>query len=334
MSTGSALPRRVRRWCADALGQEVLGAARLTGGFTDAIWRISVPSGAAILRWLDVGHPHAADARQWIVREELGCRLTQDSVVPAPVLIATDTDGEATGGWANLTSLLPGRVRLDRLGPAAIDALADVAVAVHAIEVADDHRPPPFARWTPAVLEVPPWSRRPSLWAEAIERCRGPRPTTRQHLIHRDFHPGNTLWAGDVVTGLIDWAETSWGPSDLDVAHACSNFAMLHSVDAALAFERAYERRGGRLDPDQEARRYWTCLDVLGFLPDPGPVVVALTRQRPDLDAVGVRHRLEDLLALVLQDEVHLGVGEGPVGEVEAGRDHAADEHVGDGGTG
>ena len=289
------------RWCAEALGQEVVGAERVTGGITDAIWRITVPSGAAILRWLDTGHPSAADGRQWVVREALGCRLTDGSAVPAPTLIASDTDGEATGGWANLTSMLPGRVRLDRLGPTALDALAGVAVAVHAIEVGEDVRPPVFTPWTPPLLEVPTWSTRPHLWAEAIERCAGPRPPTPQHLIHRDFHPGNTLWEADVVTGLIDWAETSWGPSDLDVAHACSNFAMLHSVEDATAFARAYVRRGGRLDPDPEARRYWTCLDVLGFLPDPGPIVAALTRQRPDLDADAVRQRLEDLLALALR---------------------------------
>ena len=76
---------------------------------------------------------------------------------------------------------------------------------------------------------------------------------------------------------------------------------MLHSVDDAVAFANAYVRRGGRLDPDPEARRYWTCLDVLGFLPTRGPIVVALTRQRPDLDADGVRRRLEELLALALR---------------------------------
>ena len=301
MSTPTALPERVRRWCAAALGDEVLGAERLGGGITDAIWRVRTSSGSAILRWLDPDHPYAADAPQWVVREALGLRLTRGSAVPTPVLLASDPDGAATGGWANLSTFLPGRVRLDRLGPAALDALADVAIAVHAVDVDPYEAPPPFTSWAPAVLEVPGWARRPALWAEAIDRSRGPRPPTAQHLIHRDFHPGNTLWEGDAVTGLIDWAETSWGPSDLDVAHACSNFAMLHTVDDALAFAAAYERRGGRLDPDPEARRYWTGLDVLGFLPDPGPVVVALTRQRPDLDAEGVRHRLEDLLAVALR---------------------------------
>lgn len=279
----------------------MLGAERTTGGITDASWRIRVASRSAILRWLDASHPFAADGRQWVVREAIGCRLTRTAAVPAPVLIASDPDGAATGGWASLTSFLPGRVRLDRLGPAAMDALAAVAVAVHAIPVTDHDPPPLFVPWTPSVLEVPTWTTRPGLWAEAIERCLGPRPATSTHLIHRDFHPGNTLWEGDVVTGLIDWAETSWGPSDLDVSHACSNFAMLHSVEDAEAFTRAYERCGGQLDPDPEARRYWTCLDVLGFLPDPGPVVVALTRRRPDLDADGVRRRLEELLARALR---------------------------------
>ena len=296
-----ALPDRVRLWCAESLGQELLGAEQIGGGFTDAVWRVDVASGPAILRWLDADHPYAADGPQWVVREALGCRLTRDTAVPSPVLIASDPEGEATGGWANLTSFLPGRIRLDRLGPAALDALADVAVAVHGVRVADVDRPPPFAPWAPAVLEVPSWSGRPDLWAEAIERCTGPRPPTPEHLIHRDFHPGNTLWRGDAVSGLIDWAETSWGPSDLDVAHACSNFAMLHTLEDAEAFALAYVRRGGQLDPEPEARLYWACLDVLGFLPNPGPVVVALIRQRPDLDADAVRHRLEDLLARLLQ---------------------------------
>jgi Ser/Thr protein kinase RdoA (MazF antagonist) len=295
------LPDRVLRWCGAALGQEVLRASPITGGITDAIWRVDARSGSAILRWLDADHPYAGDGPGWVVREALGCRLTRSSSVPAPVLIASDADGAATGGWANLTSLLPGRVRLDRLGPAAIHALAGVAVAVHAVQVDPAERPPDFVSWVPAAHEVPAWAGRPALWAEAIKRYEGPRPPTWQHLIHRDFHPGNTLWQGDDVTGLIDWAETSWGPSDLDVAHACSNFAMLHSVEDAVTFRRAYERRGGRLDPDPEARRYWACLDVLGFLPDPGPVVAALLRQRPDLDAEGVRRRLEDLLELSLR---------------------------------
>ena len=290
------LPPAVLAWAGSALGHDVDEAAPITGGITGAMWRVVAGGRDVVLRWLDPAHPQAAEAPAWVRREALGCRAVAGAPFPAPRLVASDPDGDATGGWANLTTRLEGEVRLDRLGPAAIDALADVAVGVHAVAVEDRLRPPPFASWVPDPVQVPAWSRRPALWAEAIERYEGPVPATPQHLVHRDFHPGNVLWQGDVVSGLIDWAETAWGPSDLDVAHAAANFAMLHSVDDALAFTASYERHGGRLDPDPEARRYWTSLDALGFLPEPLVIVSELVRRRPDLDADGVRQRLEDLL--------------------------------------
>ena len=296
------LPPAVRRWCAAALADEVRDAVPLTGGITGAIWRVRTGSRDAILRWLGPTHPYAGDAADWVQREALGCRLVTSAPLPAPLLLATDQDGRATGGRANLTTFLPGRVRLDRLGPSAMDALAGLAVAVHAVDVDGAERPRPFNTWVPPRVGVPTWSSRAALWAEAIERCAGAAPATEQHLVHRDFHPGNVLWEGDVVTGLIDWAESAWGPSDLDVAHACANFAMLHSIDDALAFRDAYERRGGRLDPDPEARRYWACLDLLGFLPEPLPIVSELVRRRPDLRPDDVHRRLDDLLGLVLRD--------------------------------
>ena len=118
--------------------------------------------------------------------------------------------------------------------------------------------------------------------------------------MHRDFHPGNILWQGDRITGVIDWAETSWGPADLDVVHSCTNFAMLHDFASARAFLAAYRRHGGRLDSDPEAARFWAVSDILGFLPDPDPVVRALTAARPDLTPDLLRTRLEELLELTL----------------------------------
>ena len=295
-------PPAVLGWCRAVLGGPVRSAAPIAGGITGAIWRVGTDDGPVVLRWLDPAHPHAADAPGWVRREALGCRVVASAPLPAPRLLASDPDGAATGGWANLTTFLPGEVRLDRLSPAAIEALAALAVAVHAVRVEDPLRPPPFASWVPTRVEVPAWSRRPALWAEALERYAGPAPATPRHLVHRDFHPGNVLWDGDVVTGLIDWAETAWGPSDLDVAHAGANFAMLHDGADAERFTAAYVAAGGRLDPDPEARRYWASLDALGFLPEPGVVVADLLRRRPDLDAVTVRTRLEDHLERVLRE--------------------------------
>ena len=279
----------------------VVACVPVPGGITDTIWRVTLADGShVILRWVEPER-FGEDGRQFVVREALGCRLTADAPLPSPRLIASDPNGVATGGWANLTTFRPGRVRLEGLGPAAVVALAGLALRVHAVGVPSPaDRPPPYSFWGAEPPTVPAWASRPRLWEQAIERVGTPVPPTPTGLIHRDFHPGNTLWQGDVVTGLIDWAETAWGPPDLDVAHACSNFAMLQSVESAIAFRTAYVAQGGTLDPDPEVRAYWQLRDICGFLPDPAPVVVALTRQRPDLDLDGVRRRLEDLLARTL----------------------------------
>jgi aminoglycoside phosphotransferase (APT) family kinase protein len=294
------LPEQVRRWAGDLLAARLVDAVPVPGGITDTIWRLTLDGDSPlILRWVEPER-FGEEGRQWVLKEALGCRLTADVEVPSPRLVASDPDGRGTGGWANLTTFRPGRVRLEELSGVALVALARVAVAVHAAPVAEQERPPPFAFWGEPDPAVPVWATRPELWRRAIALAAENPPDTTAGLIHRDFHPGNTLWLGDEVSGLIDWAETSWGPPDLDVAHACSNFAMLHSVADAVAFRRAYLDAGGRLDPDVGGWRYWQVRDILGFLPDPGPVVVALTRQRPTLTPEGVRGRLEDLLALTL----------------------------------
>ncbi len=147
---------------------------------------------------------------------------------------------------------------------------------------------------------MPTWGRWPSLWRHAIDLKDAGPPPTRRGLIHRDFHLGNVLWEGDTVTGVIDWAETSWGPADLDVAHMCSDFAMMHSSTDAEDFRAGYVRAGGLLDPDPEAARFWMVVDILGFLPDPAHILPAVTTNRPDLSPNAIRRGLEDLLRATL----------------------------------
>jgi aminoglycoside phosphotransferase (APT) family kinase protein len=217
-----------------------------------------------------------------------------------PRLLASDPDGTSAGGPANLLTWCRGQVRLDRLAPDAITAWARLAVAVHREPVRVELRPPTFSFRGPAAPEVPGWARWPGLWRQAIELWSAGPPPTAYGVLHRDFHLGNTLWHGDTVTGLVDWAETSWGPPDLDVAHACSDFAMLHTIVDAQAFRAAYVRLGGRLDPDPDGARFWVVSDILGFLPDPAHILAAVATGRPDLTADAVRRGLEDLLAATL----------------------------------
>ena len=56
-------------------------------------------------------------------------------------------------------------------------------------------------------LEPPVGTSCPDAWARAIEVHAGPPPSTSAAFIHRDFHPGNVLWTGDEVSGVVDWVQ-------------------------------------------------------------------------------------------------------------------------------
>ncbi|SDT09437.1 Phosphotransferase enzyme family protein [Friedmanniella luteola] len=297
------LPGSALTWAAALAPSRVVRVDAVAGGITATKWVLHLAVGdPVVLRWSDP-RVWGAVGREHVRREALGCRLLAGTGLPAPRLLGSDPAGVHAGGPANLLSWRPGHVRLDRLGPAAIDAWAGLAAAVHRQAVPPERRPPPASSRVPPAPLVPPvpgWTRRPALWRRAVDVWAAGAPATPAGLLHRDFHLGNTLWQGDAVSGLVDWAETSWGPADLDVAHACCDVAMLHTAADAELFRAAYRRHGGRLDPDPDAARFWVVSDILGFLPDPAHILAGMADRRPDLTPEAVRRGLEDLLALTL----------------------------------
>jgi hypothetical protein len=106
------LPERVRRWAGDVLAARLVDAVPVPGGITDTIWRLNLDGDhPLILRWVEPER-FGEEGRQWVLKEALGCRLTADVGVPSPRLVASDLNGSGTGGWANVTTFRPGRVRL------------------------------------------------------------------------------------------------------------------------------------------------------------------------------------------------------------------------------
>jgi aminoglycoside phosphotransferase (APT) family kinase protein len=298
--TAKALPGPTRGWAEAHAPHPVVAVSPIGGGITNTKWVLRLAEGdPLVLRWSDP-QVWGAIGREHVRREAAGCRLLAGSALPVPELVAEDPDGKDAGGPANLLTWRPGRVRLLPLGTDALEDLAGLAVAVHRHPVATPQQPPIFAFRGSSEPEVPDWARWPDLWRQAIDRWRAGPPPTAYGLLHRDFHLSNVLCQGDTVTGLVDWAETSWGPPDLDVAHACADFAMLHTTADAEAFRAAYLRQGGRLEPDPDAARFWVVADILGFLPDPAHILAAVGRSRPDLTPIDVRQGLEDLLARTL----------------------------------
>lgn len=299
-TTSSTLPDQALAWVAARAPAVITSVTPISGGMTQTKWLLQLAEGdPLVIRW-SAPRVWGAVGREHVRREALACRMRAGADLPVPELVASDIDGAAAGGPANLMTWLPGRTRLDPLGPRAIADLARLAVSVHRQVVPVRARPPTFSFRGPGALEVPDWAWRPDLWRKAIEvRAVGP-PPTPYGLIHRDFHLSNIVWRADTVSGLVDWADTSWGPPDLDVAHLCSDFAMLHTPANANTFRAEYLRQGGRLDPDPDRARFWAVSDILGFLPDPAHILDGLASSRPDLTADVVRQGLENLLASLL----------------------------------
>jgi aminoglycoside phosphotransferase (APT) family kinase protein len=89
-------------------------------------------------------------------------------------------------------------------------------------------------------------------------------PSYRPRFIHRDFHPGNVLWARGRVSGVVDWANACRGPAGCDVATCAGNLIDLGGPGVAARFVAAYEAvTGQHHDP------YWEIASVLEHGPSP-----------------------------------------------------------------
>ena len=60
-------------------------------------------------------------------------------------------------------------------------------------------------------------------------------PDDRACFIHRDYHPGNTLWTGGRLTGVVDWIGGSWGPPSVDLGHMRVNLTAVATRLLAVA---------------------------------------------------------------------------------------------------
>ena len=179
-------------------------------------------------------------------------------------------------------------------------AMARVLVNIHHFELGQD-RPRDYQSWAPpSKRTVPSWARRTTLWDQAFQLLDQPTPAFAGTFLHRDFHLGNLLWLEGHISGVVDWVETSWGPADLDVAHAATYLAMLHGVEAAARFTHAYRRRADDRHSDDQFR-YWNVMDIVGYLPDPVKVVQPWRDAGRNISDELARNRLEQRLEHVLR---------------------------------
>ena len=270
-------------WIERAMGQgaRVVGIEAMPRSSTEK-HRIEVALGDESSCWLVLRRYHDAQrltSDPWYVpgNEAMALGLLADTGIPAPRLHAADLEAKACDVPALLESWMPGATLqpaddLDRYLPRSAETL----VALHMVKIPAGVRLPGYATYRKTVSIGPPsFSTRPGLWERLDMFLDPPGPAHAPAFIHRDYHPGNILWDGARVTGVVDWATAAWGPPGIDLARMRLNLAMTHGAAAADRFTEAYAAAGG----DRSARhRYWDLLDAADAVLDISPATPAEAR--------------------------------------------------------
>jgi aminoglycoside phosphotransferase (APT) family kinase protein len=228
-------PRRALAWCEEAAGARVAAVRALDGGMSSAVHALDLADGRALVLRRFVRPEWLEEEPDVPYREPAALELLRDGPLPTPRLVAADPTGAGAGDPAVLMTRLPGAIEW---APADLDGflrrLAALLPAIHATPIAAG-----LPAYEPYALEIdrpPAWTARPEVWERGFAVFDGPPPSDERRFIHRDFHPGNVLWTGAEVTGVVDWASTSVGSPSADVGHCRVNLAGVLGLAAADRF--------------------------------------------------------------------------------------------------
>ena len=201
--------------------------------------------------------------------------------VPSPPPLFLDHDGTRFGDPAVVMGALPGTMLHEmprgvtwlRRATAAMARLH--AIPLNQVPAGIPTWPRLLDRWTPDGL--PPALGKAA--AEAIAELRHQAKVARGVFCHGDFYLGNLLFAGQVLTGIVDWERAKIMPAGNEVARFRMDLAIHPGGDAPGLFLDAYLTETAA--PAVEDLALW---DVLA-----GAVgLAAADRSRQGLEEIGV----------------------------------------------
>lgn len=265
-------PEAALAWVARSVGRgaRVIGVRPLTGGTSSALHAIDVA--------VRDGTRHELVLRRYVLAEWLAAepdlaehearvlKLLGTAGLAAPRLVAVDACGDQVDVPAVLMTRLPGSVER---GPARLDEflrrLAEPLPPIHAVALPTDvHIRGYDPYYADDELQPPPGTKRGAMWERAIGVHHGPPPDHDVCFIHRDYHPGNVLWDGGAVSGVVDWAVASRGAPEADVGHCRWTLAWRIGPDAAERFLQIWRSLSGR----SEYHPYWDIVATVGAMPE------------------------------------------------------------------
>jgi aminoglycoside phosphotransferase (APT) family kinase protein len=206
-------------------------------------------------------------------REATALRLARKVGLPTPSPIACDAIGRWTGCPALLMSRIQGLPWTEKriMTRTALSQLARALRTLHEFDYGVELNQLPRYKphhWRTAEIETPP------IWAQSLKTWRCAAALTnawddytgfvgRECLLHRDYRPGNTLWFGGALSGIVDWITACRGNPAADVGHCRWNLCRAYSLEAAKVFSCLY----GRFHYDP----IWDILAAVGGYPDTPP---------------------------------------------------------------
>jgi aminoglycoside phosphotransferase (APT) family kinase protein len=219
-------------------GRRVSDVVRLAGGLDCATHAFTLDGERLVLKRSKPGATTAG-----IEFENL--RYASRSSVATPEPVALDEAGTWFGTPALVMTALPGSANLF---PADLDRwvrqLAAALAAVHDTPAADFpiRRPPAWQRWTPWTDEID--GRMVGIIA-AVASLREVAAGETVVFTHDDYHPGNAVFVGHTLTGVVDWSHTAMEPRQAAVAYCRKDLAIHPGGDAPDRFLAAYEAEIG-----------------------------------------------------------------------------------------
>jgi len=207
-------------------------------------------------------------------REGRTLALLGPTLVAAPMVVAADADGAHCGVPALLLTRMAGHPP----GPADVGGsrfcadLAEALAQVHDVAQLDpgdgtatDPLPGYRLNYEPATARPARWMPVTHVWTAACAEVHQAPPPTTSTLIHRDYHPDNTLWSHTRLTAIVDWTQASSGPPALDLGHMRWNLVADHGQRVADRFLDCYRVASGHACQDQP---YWDLVALLDLLLD------------------------------------------------------------------
>lgn len=292
-------PAPALRWATEVIapGAKLIAVKGLREGANPWLLRLELAgkTSEAVLR---LGEPSDLGLHERFMTEVAALQLAERHGLAAARLIATDLDGNMAGMMAVLTTALPGSSKIPRLVSAArLRALGAASAALHSVRLSPRSNLPARTR---SISDVDFATQRQSkgtteLLTKAEVRLSGiAMPIDQTVFVHGDLWQGNTLWSGDLFTGMVDWDCAGAGPPGIDVGSLRCDTALLYGLPAAIEILTGWQEAAGR-EADDVA--YW---DVVAALCTPTDMASCLPpihdQGRTDLDGRILTVRRDEFL--------------------------------------